>query len=153
MNRTRRKKIFVLWVVVLLILFAACGAKENVELEKYQVSFTAENVASVTVSDPWFQKKIEDQEGIRFLISQLSEIEIYERFDPVKDEPAAGNYGHTISFLLKDGTEKTVHTCPLDEIYTIFTDETGTEYKAGNFHTEQMWEQLDYEIREKAPVE
>lgn len=143
------------WVCLLclIVLSGACGVKRDVAPKMYQLPFAAEDVVSVTVSDPWFQKKIEDQEGIQFLISQLSEIEIYERFDPVKDEPAAGNYGHTISFLLKDGTEKTVHTCPLDEIYTIFTDETGTEYKAGNFHTEQMWEQLDYEIQEKAPVE
>ena len=155
MNCSIWKIICVCLLLLTLFVVSACGAKEDVELATYQLPFGAEEVEAVTVSNIWLEYKvIEDREGIEKLVSLMNGIECYpaSSYNEEVDGPHPGSYGQEYLFQMQDGSQYLFSAVPLTEGNTLFTDDAGHAHKVRNFVPEEIWEQLDYEIRTKDPA-
>ena len=100
---------------------------------------------SITVSDQWAYKVIEDTDGIHKLISLFNKIEIVSDYNPEREPVPMANYACSFLVQLNDGTQLEYGTAELSFARSVFTDETGAEYKVRNFLPAKIWNQLDYE--------
>lgn len=138
-NRLHR----VAWLCFLVTAFlflSGCTAYQN-----YEVPFAPEDVKSITVSDQWAYKVIEDTDGIHKLISLFNKIEIVSDYDPEREPVPMANYACSFLVQLNDGTQLEYGTAELSFARSVFTDETGAKYKVRNFLPAKIWNQLDYE--------
>lgn len=124
------------------------GSTHRCKPEDYSLSFPPEEVASVELSTICLEsKQISDPEGIEMIVSRMNEIQICSSDNRWEEKLAAGSYGHTICFQMKDGSECSFCTIPLDEESMIFRDEKGIQHKIHSFDSHQLWDELDYEVQ------
>jgi len=138
----KRKGIAAVLILVVLVIFAFLLIPFG---QRYTLPFTAEEVESVMVGNPfWLYKTAESTEDISQVIQNINRMKIIRPYDEKRDDdPEEGNFGCTIFFCLKDGREYELYAMDSDGLKAFFTDETGITYKVRNLYPLALWNQLD----------
>ena len=139
------KKKYWLFIGAVLLIVVACLVNRYCIYKKYKLPFNAAAVRSVTISDNWEYKIVENTPEPEWLISEFNKIKTVPNDIPSNYQVADGAIGYSFYFELKDGRKLEYSAVPTmsDRIY--FLDESGKKYNAQNFAPEMIWNQLDAE--------
>lgn len=145
------KKKILLLIVIVLLTATAFWSYRYLSLPNYEVPFKAKEVKSITLSNIWEYKIVEEEDAIEEVIWEVNKISIASDYDESKGQIAEGTIGYSLYFELTDGRQLEYSAVPTQGLGFKFVDEEGNAYNARNFTMAKIWNSLDVETYPPIP--